>query len=106
MAGPFRLSDIYAIMSDMKSRTEESLGKISVRVPRRIIKVIKDRSRATGNKESEIIREALEDYIIKKNGEKTAYQLALEAGLIGCAKGLPSDLSTNQKYFKGFGKSR
>jgi hypothetical protein len=93
-------------MSDMSSQTREELGKISVRVPRRIIKVIKDRSRETGDKESEIIREALEDYVVKKNAKKTAYQLALETGLIGCAKGLPSDLSTNKKYFKGFGKSR
>lgn len=90
----------------MGARTKEELGKISVRVPQRIIKVIKDRSRTTGDKESEIIREALEDYIVKKNTGKTAYQLALEAGLIGCAKELPPDLSTNKKYFKGFGKSR
>jgi hypothetical protein len=100
------MSDISDIMSDMSPRGKEELGKISARVPRRIIKVIKDRSRTTGNKESEMIREALEDYIIKKNGEKTAYERALEAGFIGCAKGLPRDLSTNKKYLKGFGKSR
>jgi predicted DNA-binding protein len=90
----------------MSPRTKEKIGKISVRVPRRIIKVIKDRSRVTGDKESEIIREALEDYIVKKNGQKTAYELAVETGLIGCAKGLPPDLSTNKKYFKGFGRPR
>jgi hypothetical protein len=28
------------------------------------------------------------------------------AGLIGCVKGAPKDLSTNKQYFAGFGKSK
>lgn len=35
----------------------------------------------------------------------TLYQLLHQAGLIGCIKDAPSDLSTNPKYMEGFGKS-
>ena len=36
--------------------------------------------------------------------EKTLYEVLDEAGLIGCIKDAPSDLSTNPKYMEGFGK--
>jgi len=43
-----------------------------------------------------------------RNGtEETAYDLARRAGLIGCLKGAPespTDLSTNPKHMKGFGR--
>lgn len=42
----------------------------------------------------------------KKLQKRSAYELFKEAGLIGCAKGLPKDLSTNKRYFAGFGKSK
>ena len=52
------------------------------------------------------MRQALEEFLSKHREEKTAYDLALEAGLIGCAPGAPKDLSTNKRYFKGFGKGK
>jgi virulence-associated protein VagC len=36
--------------------------------------------------------------------DKSCYNLAMELGIIGIAKDLPSDLSTNPDYFEGFGK--
>ena len=33
------------------------------------------------------------------------YDLALQSGIIGMIKDGPSDLSTNPKYFAGFGES-
>ena len=39
--------------------------------------------------------------------EETAYDLASRAGLIGCLKGgprSPTDLSTNPKHMRGFGR--
>ena len=80
--------------------------RISVRVPAKMVRRLKERSRATGARESDVVREALEEYLSKSANEKTAYERALEAGMIGCAKGLPKDLSTNKRYFKGFGKSQ
>jgi Arc/MetJ-type ribon-helix-helix transcriptional regulator len=79
--------------------------RISVRVPRGIVQLLKERSRATGARESEVVREALEKYL-SKSGEQTAYDLARKAGLIGSIRGAPKDLSTNKRYFKGFGKSK
>jgi predicted DNA-binding antitoxin AbrB/MazE fold protein len=35
----------------------------------------------------------------------TLFELLDKAGLIGCVKDAPPDLSTNPKYMEGFGKS-
>jgi predicted DNA-binding antitoxin AbrB/MazE fold protein len=35
----------------------------------------------------------------------TLFDVMNEAGLVGCIKNAPSDLSTNAKYLEGFGKS-
>jgi metal-responsive CopG/Arc/MetJ family transcriptional regulator len=78
--------------------------RISVRVPRGIAQRLKERSRATGARESEVVREALEKFLAKS--DQTAYDLARKAGLIGCISGAPKDLSTNKRYFKDFGKSK
>jgi len=80
--------------------------RISVRVPPGIAQRLKQRSRITGAPESEVVRDALEKYLSEDAEEPTAYDLAKEAGLIGCAPGLPRDLSTNKRYFKGFGQSK
>jgi len=80
--------------------------RISVRVPRGIARRLKERSRATGTRQSEVVRQALEKYLPENGTEQTAYDLAKKVGLIGCIRGAPKDLSTNKKYFKGFGKSK
>jgi hypothetical protein len=41
-----------------------------------------------------------------KQAPPSTYDFLKEAGLIGCAPGLPKDLSTNKRYFAGFGKSK
>jgi len=80
--------------------------RISVRVPRGIARRLKERSRATGTRQSEVVRQALEKYLPESGTEQTAYDLAKKVGLIGCIRGAPKDLSTNKKYFKSFGKSK
>jgi hypothetical protein len=42
----------------------------------------------------------------EKDTSRSAYELAVAAGLVGCIKGAPKDLSTNKQYFAGFGKSK
>ena len=79
--------------------------RISVCVLRGIAQRLKERSRATGARESEVVREALEKFL-SNSGEQTAYDLARKPGLIGCIRGAPTDLSTNKRYFKDFGKSK
>jgi hypothetical protein len=80
--------------------------RISVRVPGKTAKQLKERARATGQRESEVVRHALEEHLSKGIEAPTAYDRFLETGLIGCAVGAPPDLATNKKYFKGFGKSK
>jgi hypothetical protein len=54
--------------------------------------------------ESAVVREALERYLVGQPPHLSAYDLANRAGLIGCAKGLPKDLSANPKYLRGLGR--
>ena len=80
--------------------------RISVRVPERLGKRLRQRSELQGVPESELVREALDTYLNTPQKPQTAYDAALALGIIGCIKGLPSDLSTNPKYMEGFGESR
>jgi metal-responsive CopG/Arc/MetJ family transcriptional regulator len=79
--------------------------RISVRVPREVVQRVKERSRATGARPSEVVREALEKYLDQEQTQ-TAYDLARKAGLIGYIRGGRKDVSTNKSLFKGFGKSK
>ncbi|MBX3413008.1 MAG: antitoxin family protein [Pirellulales bacterium] len=38
------------------------------------------------------------------DSEPSAYDVFLAAGLLGCVKDAPPDLSTNPKYMEGFGE--
>jgi len=78
--------------------------RISVRISGGIARRLKERSRTTGVLESQVVREALEQYLSAKRTEETTFDLLREAGMIGCVSGAPRDLSTNKKYFKGFGE--
>jgi metal-responsive CopG/Arc/MetJ family transcriptional regulator len=80
--------------------------RISVRVPGGIARRLKERSRATGTRESQVVRQALEQYLSQDRMQETAYDLLQRAGLIGCVQDAPRDLSTNKRHFKGFGKSQ
>ncbi len=84
-------------MSDMAT------NRITIRIPEDLGKQLKKRADLKGQSESEIVREALENYLQGRSGEST-YDIAKRLGIIGCAKGAPADLSTNPKYFEGFGK--
>lgn len=93
------MSDICAIMSDMKTT------RISVRLDRRLRASIQKRAKAAGKNEGEMIRETLEKEFKEQRPQKSCYDLGLALGLIGCCAGAPSDLSHNDKYMEGFGES-
>jgi predicted DNA-binding protein len=98
--GLYELSDTNAIMSDMSS------DRITVRVPQALTTRLRNRSRAKGTTESEVVREALESYLGGEPVGRTAYELAQEAGIVGFVRNAPPDLSTNRRHFKGFGKNK
>ncbi len=80
--------------------------RISVRVPDHLERRLRQRSKLKGVPESEVVREALDSYLNTPEKGQSAYEAAVALGVIGCAKGLPKDLSTNPKYMKGFGEDR
>lgn len=87
-------------MSDMASK------RITVRIPEVLTARLRNRSRAKGSTESDLVREALENYLGNEPGERTAYELAKEAGIVGSVRNAPRDLSTNPRYMKGFGRGK
>jgi len=95
----WQLSDIY-ILVNMASR------RLSVRIEPKLQSSLRRRASLAQKSESVIVREALESYLAAVTEGVSAYDLALQAGVIGCAKPGPRDLSTNPKYFEGFGEKR
>jgi len=85
-----------------------SSSRITVRVPQTLTARLRSRSRAKGTTESELVREALENYLgkTKTKEEFSAYDLAEAAGIISSAHHAPKDLSTNRRHFKGFGRTK
>jgi metal-responsive CopG/Arc/MetJ family transcriptional regulator len=79
---------------------------ITVRIPQTLTVRLRSSSRAKGTTESELVREALESYLGHSGAQRSAYQLAEQAGIIGSAKHAPRDLSRNPRHFKGFGKNK
>lgn len=80
------------------------MERISVRVDDRLKLELEAEAREQGVRPSDIIRQVLERHVRERTPRLTAFQLAEKLGIIGCAKGLPPDLSTNPKYMEGFGE--
>ncbi len=78
--------------------------RLSVRLPELLRSGIESLSEATGRTESDLAREAIEEYLVRHAAMPTCYDLAYQAGLIGCMKSGQVDLSTNPKHLDGFGK--
>jgi predicted DNA-binding protein len=77
--------------------------RISVRLSPSLNLRLRHRTKLTGKSESVIVREAIEAHLAEASHPASAYDLARSLGLVGTAKGLPPDLSTNPKYLRGFG---
>ena len=97
------MSDKCAIMSDMSS------SRITIRIPDGLGARLRHRSRLKGQPESALVREALENYLGQPTDARAAFELADEAGLLGCiprkAK-IPRDLSANPRHMQDFGKGK
>lgn len=78
--------------------------RISVRLDDATRRRLKRFVLATGKSESDVVREALADYFDRRGEVDSCLDLARRHGLIGRARGLPPDLSTNPDHMKGFGR--
>jgi len=87
-------------MSDMASE------RITVRLPPALGTRLRHSSRVKGQTPSDLVRVALENYLGAESSTGSAYEAAEAAGLIGCVRRAPRDLSANPRHFEGFGKSR
>ncbi len=83
-----------------------SSQRITIRISESLVKRLKKEAGMKRRSESALVREALENYLGEAPTSSSAYDQARDAGLIGCVRGGPSDLSTNRKHFDGLGKSR
>jgi hypothetical protein len=77
--------------------------RLSARIDEVTHRRLIERARLEVKDESEIIREALKRHLDER--VDSAHDALMRTGGIGIATGLPSDLSTNKKYFEGFGGS-
>jgi hypothetical protein len=77
--------------------------RLSLRITPELERRIHQRARVSGRRPSAVVREALEHHFIEQGSAPSCYDLVLKAGVIGCAADAPLDLSTNRKYFEGFG---
>jgi len=77
--------------------------RITVRFSPEVRRRLKASARRSGRRESDLVRSAVEEHLAAEESLLTAFERAEKAGLIGAVKGTPRDLSTNPKYFDGFG---
>jgi predicted transcriptional regulator len=73
---------------------EMATDRISIRVSPQLRQRLHEQALLDRKKESEVVREALEAYLVGRGGSVTCYDLALKTGLIGAARNAPWDLST------------
>ena len=80
----------------------------SILVTPEIARALRAASRQRGRWESSLAGEALEALLFGRPLSKpgSLYHRLKAIGFIGAMKGGPRDLSTNKKYFEGFGESR
>ncbi len=80
--------------------------RITVRLPASLQARLARRAKLAGKTESELVRESVEAHLAEEPKRESALDLARKLGLVGIAKALPSDLSTNPKYMRGFGTGK
>jgi len=79
--------------------------RITVRVPGALVTLLRNRARTNGQTLSSSVRTALASYL-RQVDRYSAYALAEDAGLIGCARRAPKDLSTNRRYLTDVGRNK
>ena len=82
-----------------------SSNRISIRISEELRANLAAEAAAAGKPESELVREALAEYLASRDRGESAYEVAKRLKLLGCVKDAPPDLSTNPDHFEGFGRS-
>ena len=82
----------------------DRMARITARIPDTLDRRLRARAKTSGRTTSEAIRDALDAYLEDAPPGESFYDQAKRLGAIGCARGLPGDLSTNPKHMEDFGK--
>jgi metal-responsive CopG/Arc/MetJ family transcriptional regulator len=80
------------------------MSTISLKLPDHLLRLLEKESRARGATKSEVIRESLEQTLVRKKDkgkEVSCYDLSKH--VVGSLKGSP-DLGINPKYMEGYGE--
>ena len=80
------------------------MDRINVRIADELKQKLEAEARNKGVSPSEVVREALEQHLKRRAQAESCLEIARRIRLIGSAKGLPEDLSTNRDHFEGFGR--
>jgi Ribbon-helix-helix protein, copG family len=80
------------------------MERINVRVDKRLKEELEAEAKEKGVQPSVIVRQALEEHMRSRTPHPNCRELAERLGMIGAAKGLPADLSTNPEHMEGFGR--
>jgi hypothetical protein len=80
------------------------MERINVRVDQRLKEQLEAEAREKGVSPSDVVRQVLEEHLRQRTPRETCLDIARRLGIIGSAKGLPADLSTNPKHMEGFGR--
>ena len=77
---------------------------ISLKLPDELLAKLTDQAKARRITKSSLIRESLRETLHKQPSGRTASCYDVAADLAGTLKGLPEDLTDDQKYMEGFGQ--
>ncbi len=80
------------------------MERINVRVEARLKQQLEAEAKQRGVRPSDVVRQALEEHIRQRTPHLNCRDLAERLGILGSAKGLPTDLSTNPEHMEGFGR--
>ncbi|WZO95827.1 CopG family transcriptional regulator [Isosphaeraceae bacterium EP7] len=80
------------------------MDRINVRLDPHLKEQLDLAARAEGVSPSEVVRAALREHLKAKAPQPDCFDLARKLGILGLAKGLPTDLSTNPIHMEGFGE--
>ena len=80
------------------------MERINVRVDGRLKQQLEAEAREKGVSPSAIVRQVLEEHVRQQPQRESCLDIARRLGIIGSAKGLPTDLSTNPVHMEGFGE--
>lgn len=80
--------------------------RLTVRLPEPLLEQLSELSQTSGTSQSQIVRDALKQFLAALSSGPSCYDLGLKAGWIGCFDSGLGDLSTNPRYMEGFGESQ